>query len=247
VRGSSHVTHRTAPEQARAARAGAGSIELRERRSASDWGIIAAMTRVVGLTGGIGSGKSTVGAMLRALGATLIDADRIVHALQAPGQPLLEELAAAFGREILDRTGALDRKALGRLVFEDPQARRQLGLIVHPKVGLEMLRQTVAAREARAPLAVADIPLLFEGRREGRDTAGMLGVEGVILAWVPVHIQVERTVARDECTREEALARIRAQVPIDEKRELAEHLIDNSGSREETEQQVRELYGKLVG
>ena len=202
---------------------------------------------MVGLTGGIGSGKSTVGAILRALGATLIDADRIVHDLQAPGQPMLEELAAAFGREILGPGGALDRKALGRVVFSDADARRQLGLIVHPKVGLEMLRQTMAARESRAPLAVADIPLLYEGRREGRDTAGLLGVEGVILACVPVHIQIERTISRDACTREEALARIRAQVPIDEKRDLAEHLIDNSGTVEQTEEQVRDLYRKLVG
>jgi dephospho-CoA kinase len=204
------------------------------------------MTHVLGLTGGIGSGKSTVGAMLRALGATLIDADRIVHDLQAPGQPMLAELAAEFGREILDAAGHLDRKALGAIVFDDGDARQRLGLIVHPKVGIEMLRQVVAAREAQAPMAVADIPLLFEGRREGRDTASHLGVEGVILAWVPVEVQIERTMERDGCSRDEALARIHAQVPIDEKRALAEHLIDNSGSLEKTERQVRDLYEKLI-
>jgi dephospho-CoA kinase len=185
--------------------------------------------------------------LLRELGATLIDADLIVHQLQAPGQPMLEELTAAFGGEILDADGALDRKALGNIVFSDDDARIRLGLIVHPQVGLEMLRQLTAAREAGAPMVVADIPLLFEGRREGRDTARALGVEGVILAWVPAEVQIERTMTRDSCTREEALARIRAQVPIDEKRELADHVIDNSGTREETERQVRELYAKLVG
>lgn len=205
------------------------------------------MTCVVGLTGGIGSGKSTVAAMLRALGATIIDADLIVHQLQAPGQPMLARLEAEFGSHIIDDEGALDRKALGSIVFKDKDARIRLGLIVHPEVGLEMLRQVSVAREAGAAMAVADIPLLYEGRREGRDTAGALGVEGVILAWVPVEIQIVRTMARDSCTREEALARIRAQVPIDEKRELAEYLIDNSGSEEETEQQVRELYAKLAG
>jgi dephospho-CoA kinase len=161
--------------------------------------------------------------------------------------PMLEELAAAFGREILDAAGALDRKALGSIVFGDPDARRRLGLIVHPQVGIEMLRQVAAAREARAAMAVADIPLLYEGRREGRDTAGALGVEGVILSWVPVEIQIERTMTRDSCTRDEAMARIRAQVPIDEKRDLAEHLIDNSGSREETRRQVQDLFQKLIG
>ena len=203
------------------------------------------MTCVIGLTGGIGSGKSTVAALLRELGATLIDADLIVHQLQAPGQPILAEISAAFGSEIIDAEGALDRKALGNIVFNDKQARGRLGQIIQPRVGLEMLRQVTAAREARAPMAVADIPLLFEGRREGRDTAGALGVEGVILAWVPVEVQIERTMARDSCTREEALARIGAQLPIDEKRELADHLIDNSGTPEETARQVQELYAEL--
>ena len=205
------------------------------------------MTRVIGLTGGIGSGKSTVAEMLRALGAEIIDADRIVHELQAPGMPMLETLANEFGREILDASGALDRKALGTIVFNDGQARVRLGLIVHPGVGKEMLRQVSVARDAAVALAVADIPLLYEGRRVGRDTAGALGVEGVVLAWVPVEVQIERTMARDTCTRDEALARINAQVPIDEKRELAEWVIDNTGSLESTEAQVKKIFEELTG
>jgi dephospho-CoA kinase len=204
------------------------------------------MTCVVGLTGGIGSGKSTVAAWLKKFGASLIDADLIVHQLQAPGQPILEEISAAFGSELIDSHGALDRKGLGRIVFHDKQARARLGRIIQPRVGLEMLRQVTAAREARVPLAVADIPLLFEGRREGRDTAGALGVEGVILVWVPVAVQIERTLARDACSREEALARIGSQLPIDEKRALADYLIDNSGTLEQTERQAQALYAKLV-
>jgi len=203
-------------------------------------------TRVVGLTGGIGSGKSTVARILEALGAAIVDADRIVHELQAPGQPMLEELASAFGDAIIDAQGALDRKALGAIVFENPDARLRLGHIVHPPVGLEMLRQVSVARERGAVLAVADIPLLFEGRMAGRDTASALGVEGVILAWVPVEVQIERTMERDACSHDEAVARIRAQLPIDEKREMAEWIIDNTGSVEETERQVRDLFRKLV-
>ncbi len=204
------------------------------------------MTRVVGLTGGIGSGKSTVGAMLRDLGATIVDADLIVHKLQAPGAPMLDRIAEEFGPEVIDDSGALDRKALGAIVFNDNDARLRLGLIVHPQVGMEMLRQVKAAKQGGATVAVADIPLLFEGRREGRDTAGALGVEGVILAWVPVDVQLERTMSRDSCTRDEALARIRAQVPIDDKRDLADWVIDNTGTVAETERQVRDLYEKLV-
>jgi dephospho-CoA kinase len=204
------------------------------------------MTRVVGLTGGIGSGKSTVAEMLAALGAAIVDADRIVHELQAPGQPMLAELAARFGDHILEASGALNRKALGAIVFRDTDARIALGRIVHPQVGIEMLRQVTLARERGAPLAVADIPLLFEGRMEGRDTAGALGVEGVILSWVPREVQILRTMERDGCTRDEAVARIRAQLPIDEKRELAEWVIDNSGERDHTQRQVDELFRKLV-
>jgi dephospho-CoA kinase len=204
------------------------------------------MTCVIGLTGGIGSGKSTVADMLSQLGATIVDADRIVHALQAPGTPMLAALVEEFGDGILDDTGALDRKALAAIVFDDRNALRRLGLIVHPEVGREMLRQVRAAIAAGAAMAVADIPLLFEGRREGRDTAKRLGVQGVILAWVPLETQIERTMLRDACTREQAVARIRAQVPIDEKRELAEYVIDNSGSRDETERQVRALYHRLA-
>jgi len=203
-------------------------------------------TRVVGLTGGIGSGKSTVAEFLRELGAAIIDADRIVHELQAPGQPMLAELAEAFGAEILDAQGALRRKALGAIVFDDPDARLRLGRIIHPQVGLEMLRQVTVAREGGTPLAVADIPLLFEGRMQGRDTAAALGVEGVILSWVPVEMQIVRTMQRDDCTRDEAMARIRAQLPIDEKREMAEWVIDNSGTVDETERLVGELFQKLI-
>jgi dephospho-CoA kinase len=204
------------------------------------------MTCIIGLTGGIGSGKSTVAEMLRTLGATIIDADEIVHELQAPGAPMLEALVEQFGAEILDERGALRRKHLGAIVFNDLEARRRLGLIVHPEVGREMLRQVQAAVAAESALVVADIPLLFEGRREGRDTAKLLGVEGVVLAWVPLATQVERVMLRDTCTREDALARVRSQVPIDEKRELADWVIDNSGSLMETERQVRELYHDLA-
>jgi dephospho-CoA kinase len=109
-----------------------------------------------------------------------------------------------------------------------------------------MLRQVTVARETGAPLAVADIPLLFEGRLAGRDTAAALGVEGVILSWVPADVQLVRTMARDDCSRGEALSRIRAQLPIDEKREMAEWVIDNSGDVSDTERQVDELFRKLV-
>ena len=200
--------------------------------------------KVVGLTGGIGSGKSTVAEMLRALGAVVIDADAIVHELQAKGTPLLAEMVEAFGPEILRPDGELDRKALGERVFGDAEALARLGRIVHPKVGAEMAARLAAAREARVDLVVMDVPLLLEGRQAGRGGSEQ-PYEAIVVVWVPEAVQIERTMKRDGCAREEALRRVRAQMPLDEKRALADHVIDNSGSREETEAQVRALYETL--
>ena len=204
------------------------------------------MTRIVGLSGGIASGKSTVAALLAELGAHVIDADAIVRELQAPGSPVLAELTAAFGERILDETGALDRAALGAIAFQDPDARERLGSIMHPRVGVEMMSRLAAAREAGVDLIVLDIPLLFEGMKAGTGISSQLGFDATIVVHVPEALQIERQIARDGCTREEALRRIRAQLPIDEKRDMADRVIDNAGSREETERQVRELYRQLV-
>jgi len=208
--------------------------------------MLAAMTRVVGLTGGIGSGKSSVASLLRALGAVLIDADAIVHELQAPGSPLLGEMVAAFGPGILDANGALAREALGQIVFADAEKRARLGAIVHPRVGVEMARRLEAARARGVPLVVLDVPLLLEGRAPGRAGASGLPYDAVIVVWAPESVQLERQMRRDGRDRDESLRRIRAQMPLDEKRRLADHVIDNSGSLEDTERQVRALYRQLV-
>ena len=204
--------------------------------------MLAAMTRVVGLTGGIGSGKSSVASLLRALGALLIDADAIVHELQGPGSPLLGEMVREFGPGILDANGALARETLGQIVFADDEKRARLGAIVHPRVGVEMARRLEAARARGVPLVVLDVPLLLEGR------AGASGLpyEAVIVVWAPESVQLERQMRRDGRDRDESLRRIRAQMPLDEKRRLADHVIDNSGSLEDTERQVRALYRQLV-
>ena len=209
------------------------------------------MTRVVGLTGGIGTGKSTVARMLAALGAVVIDADAIVHALQAPGMPLLAEIVRAFGPEMLRADGSLDRARLGERVFSDPEARRRLGEITHPAVGGEMLRRLEAAKAAGAALVVMDNPLLFEGRARRAAAAGHHPspsdpVEESILVYAPAETQVERQVARDGVTADFARQRMAAQLPIEEKRALATWVIDNAGPLSETERQVRALYTRLV-
>jgi dephospho-CoA kinase len=131
---------------------------------------------------------------------------------------------------------------LGQIVFADAEKRARLGAIVHPRVGVEMARRLEAARARGVPLVVLDVPLLLEGR------AGASGLpyEAVIVVWAPESVQLERQMRRDGRDRDESLRRIRAQMPLDEKRRLADHVIDNSGSLEDTERQVRALYRQLV-
>ena len=209
------------------------------------------MTKVVGLTGGIGTGKSTVAAMWAERGAVLVDADRIVRELQAPGMPVLEAMVEAFGPQILQPNGELDRKGLGERVFSDPASRAQLGAIIGPAILREMAARTDAARKAGAELVVLDIPLLFEGRGRGRTPPGEpprstadLASE-TVLVWAPEEQQVARQLERDGATREHALARIAAQMPIEEKRALADHVIDNSGTLEQTRAQLEALDRQL--
>jgi dephospho-CoA kinase len=200
---------------------------------------------VIGLTGDIGSGKSTVSRMLGERGAVVIDADAIVHELQAPGMPLLGALAEVFGPGILDAAGALDRRALAAIAFRDDEARARLNAIVHPQVGIEFAKRLGAALADDAKLVVLDIPLLIENRRAGRPGASQSEMAAIVVVWVPREVQIERTMSRDACTREEAEARIRAQLSLDEKLELADRVIDNSGSLAETERQVEALVREL--
>ncbi len=205
-----------------------------------------AMTFVIGLSGGIGSGKSTVDAMLEKLGAVLIDADSIVHEVQAPGSPVLSEIAAAFGSGVIDADGALDRAALGDVIFRDPEAREKLGSIVHPPVIGEMVRRLYEARQAGEKLVVLDIPLLFEGKKTGTGAAAVIRFDATVAVWAPEELQIERQISRNGYDREEAERRVRAQLSLDEKCDMADHVIDNSGSLEDTERQVQALVEQLL-
>jgi dephospho-CoA kinase len=203
------------------------------------------MTRILGLSGGIGSGKSTVSRRLAALGATVIDADAIVHELQVPGSTMLAAIAAAFGPGVIDAEGRLDRAALGAIVFRDADARARLGAIVHPPVAAEIARRVARARSEQVPVLVLDIPLLFEGRQAGTGTAATLQFDATVVVFAPEEAQIERQIARDGCSRDEALRRIRAQLPLHEKKALADFVIDNSGTPEDTERQVDALWETL--
>lgn len=205
------------------------------------------MTKIIGLSGGIGSGKSTVTRLLASFGAITVDADAIVHELQAPGTQMLAAIAAEFGEGVIRDDGSLDRAALGDIVFRDAGARARLGMLVHPPVIAEMVRRAKAAAASGAPLVVLDIPLFFEGQKAGTGTATAMKYDATVLVWVPRAVQIERTVARDGCDVGEAERRVAAQMPIDDKRALASHVIDNSGSLESTREQVEALWQELVG
>lgn len=195
--------------------------------------------RVVGLTGGIGTGKSTVSAMLRELGATVIDADEATRAVQAPGSPGLRRLVEEFGQGILTPEGALDRAAMADIAFRDPEARRRLNGIVHPLVRQWMAERQQEAAERGDRVVVLDIPLLFETRGAG-------AFETVILVYAPDEVAAERLVAQRGLSEDQARARIAAQMPIDEKRKLATHVIDNTGSRADLRRQINHLWSHLT-
>jgi dephospho-CoA kinase len=195
---------------------------------------------VVGLTGGIATGKSTVAAIFEAAGAHWIDADRIAREAVRKDTPAYREIVAHFGTEVLQENGEIDRKRLGAIIFSNPTEQRALERIVHPEVRKEINRGIAEIRQQTPDaLVIVDIPLLFE--------AGMQkGLCAVIVVYAPEHLQLERIMTRDGLTRPEALARIRAQMPIESKKTLATYLIDNSGSFESTRAQTLAVYRQLT-
>lgn len=207
-------------------------------------GRMAKTTYVVGLSGGIGTGKTRVAELLENLGAQVVCADRIVRELQSPGTETLAEIARVFGPEYVQPSGELDRARLGALVFRDPEARRKLNDLIHPRVTRAMAERLEELRREGAPVVVLDIPLLLEGRVAGRGTGAALPFDEIVVVYADDDTQVERVMKRDGLTEEEVRARVRAQMPIGEKRRLADTVIDNSGSWDETERQVHALYAR---
>jgi dephospho-CoA kinase len=188
---------------------------------------------LLGLTGGIGSGKSTVSQLLAARGAVIIDADAITRELQAPGAPLLAEIAERFGAQVLGADGALDRAALASIVFADSDALADLNKIVHPAVAREMDRRLAEQRETDN-VVVLDIPLLAENPRKG--------LSGVIVVDVPVDTAVERLVGQRGMDESDARARIAKQASREDRLKIADRVVDNSGDLSELERRIDEVW-----
>jgi len=196
----------------------------------------------VGLTGGIGSGKSEVAARLTSRGAVLIDADVAARQVVVPGSPGLAQIVAAFGDDVLRPGGSLDRERLGAIVFGDPGRRDQLNAIVHP-----LVRQWMDAAERTAvqtagtpgPVIVHDVPLLAESRGKG-------GFDLVVVVDVPPELQVDRLVRLRGMTPEQARARMAAQASREQRLAVADVVIDNSGSLDDLDRRVTEVWADLV-
>ena len=192
---------------------------------------------LVGLTGGIGSGKSTVSALLVQRGAVIVDADQVVRQVQEPGSAVLSALADRFGQLVIAADGSLDRAAVASVVFSDPDALQALNAIVHPAVGAEMNRQVLAQRETDH-VVVMDIPLLTENPRDG--------LQAVVVVDVEPEVQVARLVQGRGFDEVDARARIARQASRDQRLATATHVVDNSGTIDDLMPQVDRLWAELT-
>lgn len=194
---------------------------------------------ILGVTGNIASGKSSVCRELARRGAVVVDADQLARAVVEPGSPVLKELVSGFGEDILKSDGSLDRKYLGDLVFSDPAARRRLNAIIHPAIAALSTQRLQELRDA-APLVIYEAPLLYEAGAETR-------VDKVLLVTIDPEVQLARLIERDGLDEKSARQRIAAQMPQEQKAARADYLVDNSAGREETIAQIERLWPLLVG
>ncbi|KHL93240.1 dephospho-CoA kinase [Paenibacillus sp. IHB B 3415] len=194
---------------------------------------------IMGLTGGIASGKSTVSALFVAKGAALVDADVIAREVMLPGHPVLAAAVQAFGETILQPDGTLDRARLGEMVFRDPEALQTLNNLTHPAIRTE-IKNCMYALDQEDPqrLVIVDIPLLYESQLDNL-------FDQIIVVYVPRRVQLARLMARNGMTLEQAENRLKSQMDIELKRRKADYVIDNSGDPGATERQVAGLWDRL--
>ncbi|MEJ9228110.1 dephospho-CoA kinase [Peribacillus butanolivorans] len=190
------------------------------------------MGQIIGITGGIASGKSSVSLYIQELGFTIVDADVASRAVVEPGEEAYHEVVKAFGEDILLMDGNIDRAKLGSIIFHDQEKRLRLNSIVHPAVRKWMRLKTEKALAAGEETVFMDIPLLFESKLT-------FMVEKTLLVYVDERVQLERLMNRNGLSETDALARIHSQMPLADKKVLADAVIDNNGNLEETKKQVK--------
>jgi len=189
---------------------------------------------IIGLTGSIASGKSTVSKMLKQLGYPIVDADEIARLVVEPGTSVIKRIGETFGEEVLNEDGSLNRETLGGRIFGNVEEREKLNSIIHPAIREEMLRQREDHLTAGANTVIMDIPLLFESKLQSF-------VEKIIVVSVTPEVQAQRLIARNQLTETEASKRISSQLPMEIKEAGADAVINNNGTIEETEKQLQEI------
>jgi dephospho-CoA kinase len=194
--------------------------------------------KLIGLTGGIASGKSTVAAILRRLGAAVVNADELSREVVQPGAPGWEEIVEIFGPEVLQPDRALDRQKLRKIVFNAPEARKKLEAIIHPRVRALAAQRIQEHAAAGFEIVVYEVPLLFEGNLQN-------SLRPVLLVATDVATQKKRLQQRDQLTESEAEKHIAAQMSLEEKRRLADYVVENDGSLEDLERQVVDVLTKI--
>lgn len=195
---------------------------------------------MVGLTGGIVSGKSTVSEMFRQLGAQVIDADQIAHTIVSPGEKAWHSIVEYFGKEILLKNQQINRKKLAKIVFADKKKLEMLNSITHPEI-MAVINQRICQLKSNYNqdlICIIDAPLLFEANLADR-------MDKIIVVFISQEEQTKRLLLRDNFTKEEALRRIQSQIPLTSKLSWADYVIDNSFSREQTKKQVEQVWEKL--
>lgn len=188
---------------------------------------------IIGLTGSIASGKSTIASMLKKVGLPIVDADLVARQVVEPGSPTLQKIADAFGEDVLLPNGEMDRAKVGAIIFNDAEKRETLNSIIHPAIRAEMIRQR-DEYVAHGKHVVMDIPLLFESKLQHF-------VEKILVVTVPPEVQLQRLMDRNHLSEEEAKARISSQLPLSEKEAGADKVIYNNGSIEESEAQLMHI------
>lgn len=194
--------------------------------------------KLVGLTGGIASGKTTVANIIERLGAAIVDADVLSRDVVEPGQAAWHDIVSTFGPEVLQSDQTLDRQKLRTIIFNNPNARKQLEAIIHPRVRALAEQRIREHTEAGYAVVVYVVPLLFEGNLQD-------GLRPVILVACDINVQRQRLEQRDQLNSTAAQKHIDAQMSLEEKRRLADYVIENNGSLEDLERQVREVLAKI--
>ena len=194
--------------------------------------------KLIGLTGGIASGKSTVAAILRRLGAAVVNADELSREVVQPGTPGWEEIVETFGPEVLQPDRALDRQKLRKIVFNAPQARKKLEAIIHPRVRALAEQRIQEHAAAGFEIVVYEVPLLFEGNLQN-------SLRPVLLVATDMATQKKRLQQRDQLTESEAEKHIAAQMSLEQKRRLADYVIENDGNLDDLERQVVDVLTKI--